>query len=79
MLDPNQIDDTISAEIPDADNDKQLFDTIIRNVVHGPCGPYNPFSKCMKDGHCTINYRRVLINETHHNDSGSPLHRRRAP
>lgn len=78
-LRPNQIDDNISAELPDPNTDKQLYTTIVKNMIHGPCGSYNPSSPCMKDGKCTKQYPRMLLKETQTNDNGYPLYRRRAP
>lgn len=74
----NQIDNIISAEISDPEEDKTLYDTIIKNMIHGPCGACNPASLCMQNGGCTIKYPRELIRETVHSDKGYPLYRRRA-
>ncbi|GBL75303.1 hypothetical protein AVEN_81679-1 [Araneus ventricosus] len=43
-LRPNQIDDIISAEIPNPSTDKNLYDIVIKNMVHGPCGAFNSLS-----------------------------------
>lgn len=48
-------------------------------MIHGPCGPYNPDSPCMKDGKCTKGYPRKLLKETQTGGDGYPLYRRRAP
>ena len=50
---PDQIDSIISAELPDPEQDRCLFDIIIKNMIHGPCGKINPGSSCMKEGKCT--------------------------
>nr|XP_053619327.1 uncharacterized protein LOC128680307 [Plodia interpunctella] len=78
-LRPNQIDDIISAEIPDPDSDKVLHDIIVKNMIHGPCGPENPQCPCMKDGRCTKKFPCKLHSETVHNENGYPMYRRRAP
>lgn len=49
----NQTDDTINAEIPDANADRQLHGIIVRNMIYHPCGSYNPLPPCMKDGKST--------------------------
>ncbi|GBP12906.1 hypothetical protein EVAR_95782_1 [Eumeta japonica] len=78
-LRPDQIDNIISAEIPDPNIDKTLHDIIVKNMIHGPCGPENPQCPCMKDGKCTKKFPRKLVKETVLNDHGYPQYRRRAP
>ena len=46
-LRPNQIDKVKSADIPNPDSDRKLYDTIHKNMIHGPCGALNPSSPCM--------------------------------
>ncbi|GFR27080.1 ATP-dependent DNA helicase [Trichonephila clavata] len=49
----HEVDDFISAEIPNPEEDPELFNCITTQMVHGPCGVINPFSPCMKNGRCT--------------------------
>nr|XP_033797247.1 uncharacterized protein LOC117359137 [Geotrypetes seraphini] len=77
-IQPNQIDDVISAELPDPDQDPDLYAVITKNMIHGPCGYLNPSSPCMKDGKCTKRYPRQLIQDTQTGNDGYPLYRRRA-
>lgn len=46
---PQQIDKVISAEIPDPDIDHQLYETLTKNLIHGPCGTINPQCVCMQN------------------------------
>ncbi|GBP04502.1 hypothetical protein EVAR_3879_1 [Eumeta japonica] len=78
-LRPNQIDEVISAEIPNPETDRKLYDTVTKNMIHGPCGALNSSSPCMKEGKCTKKYPRALLKDTQTNDKGYPLYRRRAP
>lgn len=78
-LRPTHIDNLISAEIPDPTEDKELHDTVVKNMMHGPCGIRNSTSPCMKEGKCTKKYPRSLIKDTIHNEQGYPLYRRRSP
>ena len=55
----NEIDDVISAEIPDETVDKGLYDIFVKNMIHGPCGALNEKSPCMAKGKCTKQYSRL--------------------
>ena len=76
---PDQIDNVISAEIPDKQQDPRLFEVVMHNTIHGPCSSINPNSPCMKDNKCTKRYPSQLLHDTHTGDDGYPLYRRRSP
>ncbi|KAL6742466.1 hypothetical protein Aduo_015614 [Ancylostoma duodenale] len=78
-INPTQIDSIISAEIPNPDQEPGLYEIITKNMIHGPCGPLNPNSPCMKDRKCTKRYPREFIQETQAGNDGYPLYRRRRP
>ena len=69
----------ISAELPNPDEDKELFDIVKTKMIHGPCGSFNPRSPCMEDGKCTKKYPRAFIQETQTGTDGYPLYKRRKP
>ena len=77
-LRPSEIDLLISAELPDKIKDPELYDVVVSNMIHGPCGALNPRSPCMKERSCTKNYPRQLISETQTGEDGYPLYRRRS-
>ncbi|GBP63297.1 hypothetical protein EVAR_26611_1 [Eumeta japonica] len=52
---PDQIDQIISAEIPNKDIDPDLFDIVTKNMIHGSCGTFNNNSPCMSDGNIRNN------------------------
>ncbi|VDM94001.1 unnamed protein product, partial [Onchocerca ochengi] len=60
----NEIDDVICAEVPNADIDKDLYEIVTKNMIHGPCGTLNPKSPYMIDGKCSKRYPRALISNT---------------
>ena len=76
---PDKTDDVIGAEIPDYNDDPTLYQIVISNMVHGPCGSFNHLSPCMKNGKCTKNYSKQFRSETLLDTNGYPLYRRRSP
>ncbi|GBP88960.1 hypothetical protein EVAR_87732_1 [Eumeta japonica] len=75
----NSIEWQKECEIPNPETDRKLYDTVTKNMIHGPCGALNSSSPCMKEGKCTKKYPRALLKDTQTNDKGYPLYRRRAP
>ncbi|XP_069968400.1 uncharacterized protein [Bactrocera oleae] len=78
---PDQIDDIICAEIPDPDpdTDPDLDDVVIKNMIHGPCGPINRQSPYMVNCKCSKPYPRKMTAETIAGHDGYPLYRHRSP
>lgn len=76
---PNEIDSIISAELPDPDEDPALFETIKKQMLHGPCGAFNTSSPCMRDGQCSKRYPKQMRAETQTGEDGYPEYRRRKP
>ncbi|CAF1468876.1 unnamed protein product [Rotaria magnacalcarata] len=75
---PDEIDSVISAELPDRQQDPRLFQIIVKNMIHEPCGSINPGSSCMKDGKGTKRYPRQLLRDTKTGEDGYPPYRRRS-
>lgn len=75
---PNEVDEVISAEIPNEQVDPGLHEVVIKNMIHGPCGTLNQNAPCMVDGKCSKRYPRTLISETITGNDGYPLYRRRS-
>ncbi|XP_034044527.1 uncharacterized protein LOC117526576 [Thalassophryne amazonica] len=78
-IQPEDIDSIISAELPDPEEDPELYNTLQTQMVHGPCGQLNQNSPCMEDGKCTKRFPKQLLQETQTGRDGYPLYRRRAP
>jgi len=72
-----EIDAIVSAEVPDIGVHPLAHETVLRTMVHGPCGPEYPNAPCMKDGKCSKGFPRALQEETDMNDNGYPKYRRR--
>jgi len=77
----SHIDRIICAEIPDPNEDKELYDIVKAHMIHGPCGDLNPESPCMKKekcmGRCCARYPYKLCEETRADRDGYPTYRRR--
>lgn len=61
---PDRIDTIISAESPDPDHEKVLYDIVCKNMIHGPCGQLNPRCVCMVDKVCSKKYPKSFLKET---------------
>ena len=71
------IDSLISAEIPDPDEDPELYEIIKNCMMHGPCGVLNPNSPCMnEEGKCSKGYPKEFNEATRVEDNGYPLYKR---
>ena len=68
---PEQVDRIVSAELPPSpfevgisDEEKvrhqPLWDNLLTNMIHGPCGAYNPHSPCMENGTCTKHFPKLF-------------------
>ncbi|CAH1415538.1 unnamed protein product [Lactuca virosa] len=71
------IDPLISAEIPNIDEDRELYSLVKEFMIHGPCGAENFNCPCMVDGKCSKNFPKQFCNHTSVDPDGFPLYRRR--
>ncbi|GBP91362.1 hypothetical protein EVAR_66979_1 [Eumeta japonica] len=74
-----QIDEVVSAELPDPNEDKKLYNTVTKKHDPRTMWRIETYDPCMKDGKCTKKYPRALVKDTQTNENGYPLYRRRAP
>lgn len=51
--------------------------TVVRNMMHGPCGALDPNAVCMENGKCTKKYPHDFQPATAESDGSYPLYRRR--
>ncbi|XP_074282924.1 uncharacterized protein LOC141607472 [Silene latifolia] len=77
---PSDFDKFVSAEIPHSDNPR-LRALVLKHMIHGPCGNFNPDYQCMKKknsmGRCKYNYPKSFSTETTTNSDSYPEYRRR--
>ncbi|CAH1412619.1 unnamed protein product [Lactuca virosa] len=71
------IDPLISAEIPNIDEDLELYSLVNEFMIHGPCGAENMNCPCMVDKKCSKNFPKQFCNHTPVDQNGFPLYRRR--
>ena len=69
---PDVVDKFVSAEIPNKTENPQLYEIVLKNMIHGPCGDW-----CMVNGKCSKNFPKHFHNETNMNENGYPNYRRR--
>ena len=81
IRDCNVIDDVISAEIPDKNQQPVLYKKVKSFMIHGPCGHMDANAPCMaerEDGRvCIRNFPKLPQPETCISDNAFPKYRRR--
>ena len=81
---PEDVDKIVSAEIPDPDENPELFEIIVKNNIHGPCGHLHPKCPCMKSDDkgklfCSKEFPKDFQDETSLTEYTYPKYRRRSP
>lgn len=52
----SNVDNYVSAEIPDPISDPAGYAAVKAFMIHGPCGAENPKSPCMKNSQCSRHF-----------------------
>ncbi|GJY18785.1 hypothetical protein Tco_0390276 [Tanacetum coccineum] len=68
---------TQAAEIPDKDDDPDLYKLVSDFMMHGPCGVDEPNQACMADGKCTKHFPKKFTQRSSVDAEGYPVYRRR--
>ena len=88
---PDQVDNIVSAELPPSPFEeritegekarrKPLWDIVLTNMIHGPCGTINPQCPCMDNGTCTKNFSKGFRSRTTVDPQTShPMYQRCSP
>ncbi|XP_074336664.1 uncharacterized protein LOC141673827 [Apium graveolens] len=74
---PHNVDNYVSAEIPDPLLDPVGYAAVKEFMIHGPCGLQNVKSPCMKDLRCIRHFPKKYCARTTFDDSGFPMYMRR--
>lgn len=81
FLTPSQIDSVICAELPprgvEGSHERELYNCVVRNMMHGPCGADFPRCPCMHNNICCKKYPKEIRAETSISPTGWALYRRR--
>jgi len=72
----DDIDRLVSAELPAIEN-AELYETVTKCLLHGPCRPRYPNARCMVDGMCKKRYPREYSEATTQGEDGYAVYRRR--
>jgi hypothetical protein len=64
------VDDIVSPQIPDPVTQPLLYETVTKNMVHGPCGPGKPSTRSMVNNVCSKHYPKTFREETLYGDDG---------
>ncbi|XP_071718986.1 uncharacterized protein [Rutidosis leptorrhynchoides] len=76
VLSPDDIDNFITAEIPNKDTDPELYSIVSEFMIHGPCGPKHSTRPCMtKQEFCSKHFPKDFIEETHFDGAGYPRYK----
>ncbi|KAL5558339.1 hypothetical protein UlMin_034550 [Ulmus minor] len=68
----------VSAEIPNINQYPYLHSTVIKHMMHGPCGDLNPSNICMKNnGKCKSHYPKKYCSQTYLTNNSYPKYKRR--
>ena len=75
---PQEIDNVISAELPDQQLCPRLHEAVRKFMIHGPCGSYgNKHLPCVDEaGNCQKMFPKEFNDETIENPDGFPIYRR---
>ncbi|XP_019149758.1 PREDICTED: uncharacterized protein LOC109146546 [Ipomoea nil] len=71
------LDNIISAELPDQETDPEYFKVVEEFMMHGPCGRARLTSPCMANGKCTKTFPKKFVNCSTVDEDGYPIYRRR--
>ena len=71
------VDSIICAEIPDKNEEPDLYDLVQSLMIHGPCGEAKPKAPCMQNKTCSKYFPKPFVDQTMIDEDGYPTYRRR--
>ncbi|XP_022018850.1 uncharacterized protein LOC110918879 [Helianthus annuus] len=73
----DHVDPFITAEIPNEDEDAELYALVKDYMIHGPCGNANLSCPCMVDNKCSKGFPKKFQDHTTLDSNGFPIYKRR--
>jgi hypothetical protein len=73
---PTDIDNIISAEIPNPDTDQELYNLVKKHMIHGPCRGSRVDSPCIKNGKCSKFFPKKFNEKTIVDQDGYPVYKK---
>ncbi|KAF7814060.1 uncharacterized protein G2W53_028029 [Senna tora] len=74
---PDVYDQIVKAEIPLQSDQPELYTSVLKHMIHGPCGTINPRSPCMQKGKCKRHFPKPFVPYTVQGNDCYPLYQRR--
>ncbi|KAL5572066.1 hypothetical protein UlMin_021663 [Ulmus minor] len=77
IIAPEDFDRIVSSELPNINKNIHLHSTVVKHMIHGPCGDMNPANVCMKkNGKCKNHYPKAYSPETYIGNNSYPKYKR---
>ncbi|XP_071718075.1 uncharacterized protein [Rutidosis leptorrhynchoides] len=78
LPEPEDVDEYISAELPDKEEDTELYQLVTELMIHGPCGEKNPTCPCTDiEKKCMKRFPKAFADITSVDHDGYLIYRRR--
>ncbi|XP_062017408.1 uncharacterized protein LOC133733784 [Rosa rugosa] len=74
---PDDYDHIVRAEIPNQNEEPELYNAVLGHMIHGPCGVHRRNAPCMKRGSCKRGYPKPFSVTTFQGNDSYPVYRRR--
>ena len=64
--------------MPDKELYQDLYELVVKNMIHGPCGKYSNTKSCIVNDKCKFHYPKTFYSQTLQGKDGYPIYRKRA-
>ena len=78
ILSEDQFDRYVSAELSDKELYPDLYELVVKNMIHGSCGKFGSTKSYIVNDKCKFHYPRAFCSQTLQGKYGYPIYRRRA-